>query len=157
MLNQAACLTEEAIQVKIVKVSRGHAREIEQRVDDFTGAERLLGNLVEQFRLRIVTGDLLCQHLRIRGNDGERCVHFMSDSSRKQTDGRELVGLHQLALKLSALRYVVENHQASDLLEILGNQRGDSEVHHEFATRLRSIAAVTVGQARNLRLQGELE
>ena len=53
---------DNAIQVDIVKFGRRSAREVQQRIDDFAGAECLLGDLFEKLRFLVVAGDLLGQH-----------------------------------------------------------------------------------------------
>ena len=64
----------------------------------------------------VVAGDLLGQHLRVGGDDGQRRVDFVRHAGGQQADGAELVGLHQAALQFVAVGDVVEDDQAADLV-----------------------------------------
>ncbi len=57
---------------------------------------------------------LLGQHLRVRGDHGQRRVDFVGDAGGQQSDGRKFVGLRELGFQLNALGDVVHDHQPSD-------------------------------------------
>ena len=57
----------------------------------------------------------------------------MRDSGSKQTDGAELIGLHEPSLELVAVRYVVKDNEPANLLEFLRYQRSDREVDDGLA------------------------
>src|SRR5262249_24689502 len=50
----------------------------------------------------------------------------------EETDAREFVGLDEAALELGAVRDVVEDNEAADLLHVLRNQRCDRDIEGRF-------------------------
>ena len=104
------------------------AREIQQRVDDFAGAEGLLGDFFEQRGFFGVARNLFGEHLRVGGDHGQRRVDFMRDAGGQQSDGAEFVGLDQAALEFGAVGDVVEDDQAADACAVARDQGGSGDV-----------------------------
>ena len=71
---------------------------------------------------------LLGQHLRVGGDDGQRGVDLVRHAGGQQADRAELVGLRQLVLERDALGDVVDQDDAADGDEVAREQRGDGDV-----------------------------
>ena len=67
----------------------------------------------------LVSRDLLRKHLGISGDDRQRRIDFMRNAGGQQSDRAELVGLDQAAFQVVAIRDIVEDDQAANLLQIL--------------------------------------
>ncbi len=86
MFDQIEGLLNHAIDVYFHEFRWRGSGKAEQRIHDFAGAESLLGDLIQQLRFLIVTGDLLGQHLRVRRDHGQRRIHFVRHSSGQKSD-----------------------------------------------------------------------
>ena len=133
MLQKRQRFLNHAIELHFGQFRGRSPREVQQRIDDFTGAERLARNLFENARLLFIFRHLLGQHLRVGGDHRQRRIHLVRDSRGQQSDARQFVGLHQAALQFGAVRNIVEDHQTPDLLVIARHQRRDGDVHAGFA------------------------
>ena len=100
MFEQREGVANDLIQVGGAELRGGGAREVQQPVGDFRGAEALLRDLVEHGPQSIVgvrvAAQLLGEHLRVGRDDGQRSVDLVRDAGGQQADGAELVGLRQL-------------------------------------------------------------
>src|SRR6185312_2218199 len=130
VFEQEGCVAHDGVEIDAAELARTHAREVEQAVDNLRGAEGLLRDLVEDGLQASVRGficaqlfaELLAQHLGVAGDDGERRVDLVRNSSGKQTYGRELLGLRELRLHIDAVGDVVDDHDAADGLELTVEQ-----------------------------------
>ena len=77
-------IANDLVEVGFAELGGGGAREIQQAVGDFGCAEALLRNLLEHGAQAGVTTHLLGEHLRVRGDDRERCVDFVRDAGGEQ-------------------------------------------------------------------------
>ena len=147
VIDQRHRVADHAVHFEIGVFGRRSAREVEQRVHDLTGAERLFGNLVEQRRLLIVAVHLLGEHLRVGRDHRERRIHLVGDARGQQADRAELIGLDELALEFRPVGDVVENDEAPDLLLVARNEWRDGDVHDRLAHRQsgrQTVAAVAI-------------
>ena len=71
---------------------------------------------------------LLGQHLRVGGDDGERGVDLVGDAGGEQADGAELVGLGELRFQGDALGDVVDQDDAAHGNEVAREQRRNGDV-----------------------------
>ena len=71
---------------------------------------------------------LLGEHLRVGGDDGQRRVDFVGHAGGQQADGAELVGLRELSFERDALGDVVDQDDAADGDEVAREQRRDGDV-----------------------------
>ena len=102
-----------------LKVRHARAREIQQVVDDFTGAEGLLHDLFDQRLPRIARRQLLGQHLNVAGNHCQRRIDLVRHAGCQQAQGGELLRLQELALQVRALGDVVEQDELADAFSFL--------------------------------------
>ena len=113
MLHQRQRLFEHGVQIHFHGFGAARARKIQQVVDDFAGAERLLHDALDRLLPRIVGRNLLRQHLDVIGDHRQRRVHFVRHARRQQAQRRELLGLQHLIFQAHALRDVVQQNQPS--------------------------------------------
>ena len=97
MRDQRKRLLDHVVQVHFGKFRRAGPRKIQQVVDDFAGAERLLDDFVDQLVPRVAAGQLLGQHLNVVGDDRERRIHFVGHAGGQQAERSELLGLQPAA------------------------------------------------------------
>ena len=128
VLEQRERVANDLVEVGVAELGGRGAGEVEQAVGDFGGAEALLGDLVEHRAEAGVAFQLLGEHLRVGGDDGQRGVDFMGHAGGQQADGAELVGLRQLGFKRDALGDVVDQDDAADGDEVAREQRRDGDV-----------------------------
>ena len=114
MLEQRQRVADDLIEVGLAKLGGWGAGEIQQATGDLRGAEALLRNLFKHRTEASVTAQLLGEHLRVRRDDGERRVDFVSYAGGEKSDGTELVGLGELILEGDALGDVVDEDDATD-------------------------------------------
>src|SRR5713226_5789859 len=140
MRDQRQRLLDHAIYVNVGKFGDPGAREIQQVVDDFAGAKRLLHNFLDDGVTRIIAGHLLGQQLDEVGDDRERRVDFVGHAGGKQSERRELLGLGHLLFHALALGDVVEEQQTANALAGLADQRGNRDVQRKpFAVMLEAL------------------
>ena len=128
VFEQRERVANDLVEVGGAELGGGGAGEVEQAVGDFGGAEALLGDLVEHRAEAGIAPQLLGEHLRVGGDDGERGVDFVGHAGGEQADGAELVGLGELGFKGDALGDVVDQDDAADGNEVAGEQRRDGDV-----------------------------
>ncbi len=128
VLEQRKRVANDLVQVGGAELGGGSAGEVEQAVGDFGGAEALLRDLVEHRAEARVAAQLLGEHLRVGGDDGQRRVDLVGDAGGEQADGAELVGLGELRFKRDALGDVVDQDDAAHGNEVAREQRRDGDV-----------------------------
>ena len=104
VLEQRKGVADDLVEVGVTKLGGRGAGEVEQAIGDFGGAEALLGDLVEHGAEARIAAQLLGEHLRVRGDDGQRGVDLMSHAGGEQADGTELVSLGELGLRARRAR-----------------------------------------------------
>ena len=114
MLDERQSFFEHGVDIDFDEFGGAGAREIQQIVDDFAGAEGLLHDALDRFLARIVGGNLLGEHLDVIGDDGERRIYFVRHAGGEQAERSELLGLHHLIFHAHALGDVVEKNQAAE-------------------------------------------
>ena len=72
VLEQRERIANDLVQIGLAELGGGGAREIQQAVGDFRGAETLLRDLFEHGAEARIAAQLLGEHLRVRGDDRER-------------------------------------------------------------------------------------
>src|SRR6185437_16413236 len=105
-------IANNGVQVRLAKLAGPGAREVEQTVDDLRRAEGLLRDFFKQRREPVVAAHLLGEHLRVRGDDGQRRIHLVRDSGGEQADGGKLFRLRKLRLQFGARGDVVNQDNA---------------------------------------------
>jgi hypothetical protein len=73
--------------------------KFKKAVGDLGGAEALLDDLVQNRAQAGVALQLLGEHLRVGGDDGQRRVDLVGHAGGQQANRAELVGLRQLGLQ----------------------------------------------------------
>ena len=151
---------DHGVQIHLGEFRRAGARKIQQIVDDFARAERLLDDFVDQLVARIAAGQLLRQHLNVVGDDGQRRIHFVGDAGGQQAERRELLGLNHLFFQADSLRDVVHQDQPPDAVSGFSDQRRDRNVDHQVPSGAVSHVefveagnAVIAGAGRDFRHQ----
>ena len=76
----------------------------------------------------MVAAQLLGQHLRVGGDDGQRGVDLVRHAGGQQADGAEFVGLRELGFQRHALGDVVDQHDAAHGNEVAREQRRNGDV-----------------------------
>src|SRR5208282_4175605 len=117
VLEQRQRIRDHLVQTDLGQFRARDTGEVQQIVDDLRGAERLLGDFLQQPRFLRIRLQLLRQHLRVGGNYRQRRVHFVCHASGQQSDRRKLVGLGELDLQLDPLRDVVHDYQPAHHVE----------------------------------------
>ena len=125
------------VQVNVAEFRGGGAREVQQVVDDLRGAEALAGDLLQQGGLFFIALELLGEHLRVAGDDGQRRVDFMRHARGHEADGRQFFGLRELGFELHAVSDVVEDDETADDVEAPRDQRRDGDVGDAIVTGTR--------------------
>ena len=97
VLEQGKSVVDNLVQIQLAEFGSAGARKVQQPIHDLRCAERLLSDFVEQRTQPLIAANLLGQHLRIGGDDRERCIHFVRDAGGKQADGGELLRLSSCA------------------------------------------------------------
>ncbi len=128
VLEQRERVANDLVQIGLAELGRRSAREIEQAVGDFSGAEALLRDLVEHRPEARIAAHLLGEHLRVGRDDRQRRVDLVGHAGGEQADGAELVGLRELRFERDALGDVVDQHDAADGDEIAREQRSNGDV-----------------------------
>src|SRR5258705_10425415 len=78
--------------------------------------------------LGIAFGEHSQQHLRVRRNSGERCVHFVSYTCCEQPNGRKFFALLQLLFQAYSRCNIFEDNQSPGLtLPVLQWSKGNIE------------------------------
>ena len=83
--------------------------------------------------LRIGFGEHAQKHLSVRGNPGQRRVHFVGHTGRKQSDRRQLLALLQLFLEPYAGSYIFHHHQSPGALVRVNAKRRNRNVQDQGA------------------------
>ena len=128
VFEQRERVADDLVEVGLAELGGGGAGEVEQAVGDFGGAEALLGDLVEHRAEARIAAQLLGEHLRVGGDDGQRGVDLVGDAGGEQADGAELVGLGELGFERDALGDVVDQNDAADGDEVAREQGRDGDV-----------------------------
>ena len=87
MLEKRQSLVDDLVEVNVLELGSAGAREIQQAVDDLRSTEGLVRDLLQQGRALLITLKLLGEHLRVRRDNRQRRIDFMSDAGREQSDG----------------------------------------------------------------------
>ncbi len=87
MLQQRERFRNDLVEVDGAEFRGAGAREIQQVVDDLRSAEGLARDFFQQRAELGVAIDLLGQHLRVAGDDGQRRIDFMRHAGGQQADG----------------------------------------------------------------------
>src|SRR5439155_23495000 len=138
-LEQGEGFIEEAGDADHLDGARSPAREIEKTVDDAGGAEGLLLDLPQDLVARIGRIELRDEHLRVRGNARERCIHLVGDAGGKEADRGEAILTMELLLELDLIGDVVERDHVAGGLPLARGERRARHVDHD-------PAAATVGE-----------
>jgi hypothetical protein len=128
VFEQRERVADDLVQVGVAELGGRGAGEIQQAVGDLGGAEALLGDLVQHRAQARIALQLLGEHLRVGGDDGQRRVDLMGHAGGQQADGAELVGLRQLGFQRNALGDVVHQDDAAHGDKIPREQRRDGDV-----------------------------
>ena len=147
MRHQRKRFFHDSVHIDIRQLRGAGPRKIQQVVHDFARAERLLHDFFNNRMPRIVFRHLLCQHLNVIGNHGQRSVHLVRHSRRQQAERRQFLRLRHLLFHPLALRHVVEQQQPSDPLAGLAHQRRNRNVHRQ---QLALMLHPLLVNARNL-------
>ena len=128
MLEQRESITNDLIEIGFAELGGGGAREIQQAVGDFGGAETLLRNFFEHGAEARIAAHLLGEHLRIGRDDCEGGIDFVGYAGGEQADGAEFVSLRELSFERDALGDVVDEDDAAYDNKVAREKRGDGDV-----------------------------
>src|SRR5437868_4304624 len=128
VFEQRKRIDDDLIDVDLRKFGAAGPGEVQQIVDDLGRAESLARDLLEQRRFFLVTRNLLGKHLRVGGDYGERRIDLVCDAGGEQADGRHFLRLRELRFEADAFGDVVDDDDAPDDVEPLGDERRDSDV-----------------------------
>src|ERR1700731_1475470 len=138
--HQRQGLFDDTVYINVRGFGRAGPRKIEQIVNDFAGAERLLDDFVDDGLAGGSRPHLLRQHLNVVGDDRERRIYFVRDAGREKPKRGQLLGLRHLLFHALALGHVIEEQETADAHIRFAYQRSDRNVQGQrFSLVLKSL------------------